>query len=355
MARPAASASCRAARPRGPRLPAPIVLRTGCGAFRLATDGSVTPLREGSRPHGTGRVYGANLAIRRNRSGRFFLLRRGRVVWRSTGSYPNDATQVAFGPHSFAFSTARGGVYLTDLRGPERMVARGPSLFPLGISSRGDLLVAGGSRMRVISKAGGLVRSYGYRARSGFAFDDRTDGLIFVTPDGHLAAGPPRAVLPQSRLVDVDGPVSLTPGRLLVFSGERDIVVVRRDGSVLARARWPAADGTTDSGFELAPDGSAIAFRLSTAHPGDRSGTASLYVLRAGAQSARLVYRDRFGPVGCGVAATMSWHGSDLLYGRSGGELAVIDTRSGGVIDASRVVRALTPSPSAGANAAWLA
>jgi hypothetical protein len=343
--RQASAISCRAAPPRGPRVPSPIVLWTGCGGFRLGTDGRVTRLQAGlleaARRHGSGRRYGADLTVRRTRAGRFLVLRRGRVVWRSSGTYPNDGTQIAFGPHSFAFATFRRGVYLTDLAGAERVVLRGRSLEPLGISSAGDLIVAGQSRIRVVSRTGRLARSYGYRARNGFAFDDRTDSLAFVTPDGHLAAGPPRSVRSRKRLSAVDGAITLTRTRLLVFSGARQLVVARRDGTVVARAGWLLAAGTTDSGFELSPNGRALAFRLRTAHPGDTSGSAVVYVLRAGAPAVRAVFRDRLGPVGCGTAATMSWHGDDVLYGRSGGELAVIDTRTARVVELSPLVRAL--------------
>jgi hypothetical protein len=275
----------------------------------------------------TVRSSATQLTVRRNRAGRFFVLRGGRVVWRSSGSYPNDGTRTAFGTDSFAFATYRGGVYLTNLKGPERKLVPGRSLHPLGIAADGDLLVAGRSRIRVVSPAGDLVRSYGYRTHNGFAFDERTDSLVFVTPNGRLASGSPRSVLSRRRLPLGDGWISLTTGRLLVLTGSRGLVVARRDGSVVARAGWPAAAGSSDSGVELSPDGHAVAFRLSTAHPGDASGTASVYVLRAGESAAQLVYRDRFGPVGCGVTARMSWHGDDLLYRRSGGRIAVIDTR----------------------------
>jgi hypothetical protein len=355
--RPAAI-SCRAALPRGPRVPAPIVLRGACGGFRIGTDGRVTRLPasvpEATRPQGTGRRYGADLSVRRTRAGRFLVLHGGRVVWRSSAWYPNDGTQVAFGPHSFAFATFRGGVYLTDLGGPERVVLRGRSLAPLGISSAGDLIISGQSRIRVVSSTGTLVRSYGYRARNGVAFDDRTESLSFVTPDGHLAAGPPRSVRSYKRLLGVDGVITLTPTRLLVFSGAGELVVTRRDGTVVARAAWRRTAGTTDSGFELSPDGRALAFRLSTAHPGDTSGTAVVYVLRAGASAARAVFRDRLGPIGCGMAVTMSWHGDDLLYGRSGGELAAIDTRTARVADLSPVVHDLAPR-SGVVHAGWQA
>ena len=268
------------------------------------------------------------LTVRRTRAGRFLVLRSGHVLWRSTGSYPNDGAQVALGTHSLAFATQRAGVYLTDLSGPERVVATGRSLHPLAISAEGDLLVTGRSRIRVISSTGKLVRSYGYRTRNGFAFDDRTGTLVFVTPNGRLASGAPRSVLSRRPVPLRDGWLSLTPGRLLVLGEARELVLARRDGSVVARAAWPAAAGSSDSGYELAPDGHAVAFRVSTAHPGDASGTAAVYVLRAGATRARLVYRDHFGTVGCGVSASMRWRGDDLLYRRSGSRTVAIDTRA---------------------------
>jgi hypothetical protein len=356
---PAAAISCRAALPRGPRVPAPIVLRNACGGFRLGADGRVTRLRVSffaatGSTRGTGRRYGADLSVRRNPAGRFFVLRGSRVVWRSSGSYRNDGTQIAFGPHSFAFATFRGGVYRTDLHGPERLVLRGRSLAPLGVSSAGDLTVEGRSRIRVVSSTGALVRSYGYRTRNGVAFDERTESLSFVTPDGHLATGPPRSVRSHKRLPAVEGVITLTRTRLLVFSGGHELVVTRPDGTVVARAAWHPAAGTTDSGFELSPDGRALAFRISTAHPGDTSGTAVVYVVRAGESAARVVFRDRLGPVGCGSAATMSWHGDDLLYGRSGGELAAIDTRTARIVELSAVVHELGPG-STGVSAGWQA
>jgi hypothetical protein len=355
---PAAAISCPAALPRGPRVPAAIVVRTACGGFRLGTDGRVTQLSASSLVttvrQGTGRRYSGDLSVRRNRAGRFLVLRGGRIVWRSSGSYPNDGAQIAFGPHSFAFATFRGGVYLSDLDGPERAVLRGRSLYPLGISSAGDLIVTDRSRIRVFSSTGALVRSYGYRTRNGFAFDDRTDSLFFVTPDGHLAAGRPRSVRSHERMAGVDGVMTLTRRRLLVFGGGHDLVVARRDGAVVARATWRPAAGAIDSGFELSSDGRALAFRLSTAHPGDSSGTAGVYVLRAGASAARVVFRDRLGPVGCGMAASMSWRGDDLLYGRSGDELAVIDTRTGRVVELSSVAHDLAPG-GAGVHAGWQA
>jgi ribosomal protein L27 len=346
---PAAALSCRAPLPKGPRVPAPIVLRTACGSFRLGRDGTVT--RQRASPQ-TGRSRVADLTVRRNRAGRFIVLRRGHIVWRSSGSYPHDGTQIAFGRHSFAFATYRGGVYLTDLEGPERMVVRGRSMFPLGIASDGDLMVAGKSHIRVISSAGELLRTYGYRTRNAYAFDERTQELVFVTPNGRLASGAPRTVLSRRRIPLRDGWISLAQGPLLVLEGRRELVLARRDGRVVARARWPAT-GASDSGVMVSPDGRSASFRLTTAHPGDRSGTASVYVLHAGDSAARLVYRDRLGPMGCAPGSSMSWRGDDLLYSRSGGEIAVIDTRTGAVVETGQVARLLAPGNLAGIRAAW--
>jgi hypothetical protein len=49
----------------------------------------------------------------------------------------------------------------------------------------------------------------------------------------------------------------------------------------------------------------------------------------------------------------MSWRGDDLLYSRSGGEIAVIDTRTGAVVETGQVARLLAPGNLAGIRAAW--
>jgi hypothetical protein len=82
-AAPAQAHPCRAPLPHGPTVPAPIVLWTSCGAFRLAPDGKVSRLPRhwlAKQGGGTGRRYGAHLDIRRTHSGGFLLLLRGRVV-----------------------------------------------------------------------------------------------------------------------------------------------------------------------------------------------------------------------------------------------------------------------------------
>src|SRR5207248_4193123 len=111
-------APCRAPLPRAPAVPAPLVAWSSCGAFRIRTDGRVVRLpRHWLARHsgGTGRRWEAKLDIRRNRPGRYVLVREGRVVWRSRGLYPNDGGSIAFGPGRFAFASYRRGVFMTDL------------------------------------------------------------------------------------------------------------------------------------------------------------------------------------------------------------------------------------------------
>src|ERR687884_2252491 len=148
---------CRSALPRGPAVPAAIVLRTSCGAFRLGPDGRVTRLpRRWLARHsgGTGRRYGADLQLRPTRTGRIVVLRRGRLLWRSTGRYPRDGGDVAFGPHAFAFASYRRGVFLTDLGRPERLVVRGRGLYPFGFLRDGELLVTSSRSIAVVSRGG---------------------------------------------------------------------------------------------------------------------------------------------------------------------------------------------------------
>src|SRR6185369_16268643 len=129
---------------------------------------------------GTGRRFGADLQLRRTHAGLFVLRRRGRLVWRSHGLYPNDGGGVAFGRGTFAFASYRRGVFVTDLAGPERRVARGTALFPIGFTRDGVLFVGRRGAVDVVAPDGRLVRRLRYRARNGLAFDEPADTLFLV-------------------------------------------------------------------------------------------------------------------------------------------------------------------------------
>jgi hypothetical protein len=340
-------APCRAPLPRAPALPAPVVAWSSCGAFRVGTDGVVTRLpRHWLARHGggTGRRWEAKLDIRRNRPGRYVLVRGGRVVWRSHGLYPNDGGSVAFGPGLFAFASYRRGVFLTDLRHGERLVARGRALYPLDFMDDGDLVVAAGHALGLVSPDGRTVRRFRFRHRNSFAFDERSGTLFFVTPGGRLASLHDRQLRLGRSVSAVGGQVS-TPARgLVVFGGDRTIVVTRTDGSVIARTRWRSSAAGSDSGVSVSPDGRAFAFRLV------KGRNATLHLLRAGATAAETLYRHRLGPSGCAVGANLSWHGRFLLYVSTDGRRAIVDTATRAVIDLTRLAVAL---PGERASIAW--
>jgi hypothetical protein len=337
---------CRATLPRGPAVPAPIVLRTSCGGFQLTRDGRVNRLpRHWFARHGggTGRRYGADIAVRRTRAGRFLLLRHGRVIWRSRGLYRNDGGAIAFGPNEFAFVTYRRGVFLTDLKGPERLVMRGRGLFPYAFTRASELLVTTNvGRISVIARDGSVLRRYRFRQRNGVAFDDRTETLYFIGIDGVLSAAQGPRLRSVRALSGVDGMMSFARPGLLIFSGQRQVAVRRLDGSLVASARWRSRLDVFDSGLSVSTGGDEFSFRLSDAHPGARSGTAVLYVLHAGESRARTIYRHRLGPAGCGVGASMFWHGRFLLYSTLAGQRRIFDSsRHEAAIRLDPLVRAL--------------
>jgi hypothetical protein len=341
---PAAHHPCRAPLPVGPHVPAAIVLWSSCGAFELSPSGAVVRLpRHWLARHsgGTGRRWEAHVDIRRTRAGRFVLLRRGRVIWRSRGLYPRDGGSVAFGPHEFAFGTYRHGIFLTDLRGPERLVAPGRNLYPDDFTRRGDLIVVGGRpSIALVSRSGKVVRRFAYRPRSGYVYDEQADTLHFVNPAGRLVAVRGRRVEQERSVAGIDGTLNLAP-RTLVFTAAGSFTVTTRDGSIVASAHWNGRKLASDSGVAASPDGRSFAFRLSNARPGARSGSATVYLLRAGSRRARRLFRHRLGPSGCAVGASFGWHGASVLYSSTDGALAVLDTRTGTAVDLRRLAAAL--------------
>ncbi|MCW2964510.1 MAG: hypothetical protein JWO17_1762 [Actinomycetia bacterium] len=335
---------CRTPLPHGPAVPAPIVLWTSCGSFRLAPGGRLSRLpRHWLALHGsgTGRRYGAHLDVRRTRPGRFLVLLHGRVVWRSARLYPRDGGSVAFGPHALAFASYRRGIFLTNLRGAERLVAPGRGLYPYSFTGNGDLIVTGSRTIRLVSPDGATLRRFTYRPRNGYSFDEQTDNLYFVTPAGRLATAHGTRITFGRALAELYGMVTVARPNLLVFFGAHSITATKRDGTVIAEAQWKAHQLSSDSGVAVSPDGNAFAFRLSDAHPGSRSSTATVYLLGAGSSRARAIYRHRLGPSGCAVGANLSWQGTNVLYSSSDGTLAILDTTTGTAVDLTTLARTL--------------
>ena len=356
----ASAIACRGGLPHGPAIPAPIVLSTSCGRFVIGDDGSVRRLPPRPRPvpkNVSWRLWGHPLTLRRNRAGRYFILRHGKLVWRSRALYPNDGGNIAFGPHLFAFASYRRGIFLTDLERPERLVVRGRGLYPTDFDDAGRLIVGHGKTIDLISRRGETLRRYRYRLRNGFFFDEGSDKLFFVTPGGVLARARGTKVRLGADVSHVDGTISVDSSDLLVFSGAHSITITRMDGTRVSHASWPRASRVvSDSGVSVSPNHQAFAFRLTDARPGSRSSTAAVYVVRAGANRARAVYRHHLGPSGCAVGASLAWHGRFLLYDSTDGRKAVVDTTNHRVIDLTRLARRLPHrNPAEVAGVSWLA
>jgi hypothetical protein len=312
-----AAKPCEKPLPRGPAVPVPLVLSTDCGWFRLEPNGQVVALgadwlvkhkQQWQSP------YGLTLG-KRPRSGRYIVLRHGDVVWRSSGYYYNEAGSPAFGPGAFAFdSWGKRGVFLTDLRSPERMVVRGRFSYPIDFTREGELLVSGRRLITVVSRSGQIVRRYPYRRSTGFSFDPQSGLLYFVTPAGVLSEAHGSAVRRIAKIAAA-GAISVLGTRLLAFTGDHELTILRRgDGSVVARGSWSGARRQLDAAPVVSGDGKRFAYRISTARPGVRRSLGVVYGLRAGERQAHVLYRHRMGRAGCGSGAGLGFHGSLLLY-----------------------------------------
>ena len=354
-----ATPGCKAPLPHGPPVPAQVIFWNSCGAYALEPSGRIQRLpRHWLARHsgGTGRAYEPRIDIRRNRAGEFLLRESGRTIWRSRALYPNDGGDVAFGPHEFAFASYNRGIYLTDLRGPERLVVRGRGLFPYAFNSDGSLIVVGSSQKPLlISSSGRVLRRYSIRSRNGFAFDQASNSFFFVTPHGRLARARGRSVELGWPLAGISGSMQFENG-VVVFVADNSLAVTTPNGRLLARATWPGRNVHVDSGVSVAADRRSFAYRLSNARPGSGTARAAIYVLRAGQATARRLYQHRLGPTGCAVGAGLSWHGRYFLYGSSDGALAVLDSRTGRTRDLAGLAHRL---PHRGiaveeASAAWL-
>jgi hypothetical protein len=281
-------------------------------------------------------------------------------VWRSRGFYRNDGGSIAFGPGAFAFAAHGRGVYVTDLRSPERLITRGVGLYPRAFLRDGTLLVvkAGwGPSLSRVTQGGELLAHYRYRPKNGYVFDERAETLHFVTPGRvlvHVTSTSYRVVRPLGVL---DGWLGLV-GRHLSLShfahrGESDEIrfaVLEQDGSLVSRWAWrsPRRSGL-DYGPVPSPDGRSFAFRTVT-RP---RGNVVVYILRAGEERPAAVFRHRGSQLGCGVGASFTWKGRHALYASTDGPAAVFDARSDRIRRLGDLMAALPSTRGERASVFW--
>jgi hypothetical protein len=244
---------------------------------------------------------------------------------------------------------------VTDLKSPERLIRRGVGLYPRAFMRDGTLLVSQAGSMSVVSQDGSVLRRYRYRRVNGYAFDDRTESLFFVTRGRVLVRANGTRVEVVRRLAGLEGWMYVLGRDLLAFHDRRAVTAIRRDGRFVARASWPhARTWVFDSGLSASGEGRTFAFRLSASNASRTRGKAVLYLLHAGESSARPVYRHRLGESGCWTGASLHWHGRFLLYSSADGDIAVLDSRDGTATSLTSLGRALPRGGPAGrASAYW--
>jgi hypothetical protein len=250
---------------------------------------------------------------------------RNRLFWRSASQYRNTVTSVAFGPNLFAFSVYRRGVYLTDLRTPERLVVRGRDAYPLDFTRSGRLIVLGRRTIALVSRGGRLDRRFAYAPSRGVALDPRSEALYFVTPGDVLDTLQGTHVRPVASVAAIDGSFSLADPGLLIWGTKHTLTVTTPDAEVVASATWPAKLGSADLGVRPSADGALFAFRVSNARPGRHNAGSHVLVLRRGEHAAHEIFSHRYAQVGCGLLGNMSWHRHSLLYDSGLGRPVIFD------------------------------
>lgn len=343
---------CMAAQPRGPSVPAPLGLHTTCGWYEHDRNGRTfrLPNHWGAKHGiGTGRRYGARLDVCFHHTGHIPLCVHGKLVWRSRGAYGGFSGDLAFGPREFAFADYYKGVYLTDLRRPERLVLRGRGLYPDDFTRNGDLIVVAHHALVVVSRAGKIVGRHPFRSSNGFAFDWRSDTYVFVTPRGRLATLRERRVRLGPVVAKLGGVGVIAKG-VIAFAGRGVLTLMREDGSTVASSRWDARRETLVAGPSASLDMRTFGYELVRARPRPPGravprGPATLYVLHPGGRRARVLLQRWRSPVECveggPCAGGLDWNGRFFLYQPGDGHVGVVDSATGRVIELTRFDRSL--------------
>jgi hypothetical protein len=319
------SARCRnAVADAPPGLPAAVVLTTNCGRYRIAATGRVGFIGPRRLPVPAGSSWFMDLTWYRIEHGHLLVGRRHELLWRSHGRFApargEGVGAVALSRTRVAFSFFAGKtptLYLARLAEAENPVARGET--PLGWT-RGSLLTLStlGGVIRMRAASGRLERIVA-RGIYNFAFDHATGTIVYVA-HRTLERFDGRRVRTLASLAELGlgGRPSLTPFTgVVVASGRRRLVVLRRDGSLLSSTLLPRRRAQADwaPGALAADRHGNVAFTATDGNSAYGSrGSESVYLLAAGARAARPIYRERIDFAVCERQAELAWHDDWLLY-----------------------------------------
>lgn len=335
------------------RLPAPITLTEVGTGYRIGPTGSLTRVAVARSRYppgaiwfpGTGtwyRIARGHLAVGRGR----------RRLWRSHGTM--TAAQlgvVAAGPAGVAFQHDHR-LYAALLGGAEHAVARRE--LPLGWTTAGLYTYSYGRRALVLRSDNGALLATIARGPREYAYDRASRSVYFLSRGVVMRAQGSRAsrLTSLNRLgMSVDTWLQPLSAGWLELMDSRRLTVTRPDGSLFASTPTRRLDRIS-SLLAVAPRGGAVAFTAVTG-PASRPSAESVYLLRAGADAARVVHREPGFVGGCAEWAEVEWHGAWLLYSNSGGRLVAFDTAGAHqTVELTRLVHGL-PGARHGLDAQW--
>jgi hypothetical protein len=278
----AAGSPCQSAPPRAPLvLPAPVIVTTSCGRFRLGPAGAVVYPGARTLPVPRGTSYWADLTWTRFARGHLLVGRRHQRLWRSHRTYPHaypaNIGVVVLGRHELAFSYYRGRrplLYLARYGAGERALTGGET--PLVFLRSGEFVTwrDRGGALVLRTASGRVERLIAPHAANPLV--DRHGTILFRVGD-RLRVFDGHRVRPLANLrsLGLTGQPLIEPlGRLVAVRDERLLAVLDLDGRRLSSTRLPQRRRRADmvsSPVVANPTGTAVAFAATRGNTLNRS------------------------------------------------------------------------------------
>lgn len=336
-------------------LPAAVKVVTGCATFTISPDGRVgvapTPRAIGQGVASTLLAGTGAPVVQQGK--RIAILAGGRVIWRSRGRFRAIGVFALLGRRSIAFSyehfTKRGeqtSLYVAPRTGREQRAATNEQL--LGWTATGELLTVRFEHgVYVRSSSGRLLRRASGRLRW-LQFDQSTRTLLAISWQGileryHDRRWAPIANLPELGLGRHTMFEQLDGGLVGLLDGRR-VVLLHRDGSLFASARFAAGNVAGESGLVASRTGTVVAFVVSHGTAAQPRGSESVELLREHERRAHTLYQGSVPGRQCGRWATLAWRGSWLLYSVTSGKTLLLDSHGDRRLDLTAVVHELSPT-----------